>query len=102
MDNNTDIKNLSINVIIHGNFKIQNLTFPKVVEENKPFTISYSVSNLGNTDTAYGYITYGSGEEIPNSRWTQVINGGYTLPITLILSINGNLNGTLHIGYVKL
>jgi hypothetical protein len=39
--------------------------------------------------------------EIPNSRWTSVINGGYSQPITLVLSITGNLNGTLHIGYVR-
>jgi hypothetical protein len=71
-----------------------------VVESGVPFNITYEVTNLGESDTAYGYLTK-DGVEVPNTRWTAVINKNTTVPITTILTISSNLSAILHIGYVR-
>jgi hypothetical protein len=97
----TDEKEFAIAVKVHGNFKISNLQYPKIVENGDTFILSYNVTNFGEQDTAYGYLKDENNIEIANTRWECIIGKNKTVTKTNTLVINTSLNATLHIGFVK-
>ncbi len=97
----TDTKTFTISISTHGNVKISNLVIPTTIYSGVAFTISYTTTNTGGSDTCYGKLI-NTGSNIIIDQWQQVlaINGLKTTTVNFSSGITSPLSAKIDVGYI--
>lgn len=97
----TDTKTFTISISTHGNVKISNVVAPTSVFGGEAFTVSYTTTNTGGSDTCYGKLI-NTGTSLIIDQWNQVIvtNGIKTTTVNFPSGITTALNAKIDVGYI--
>ncbi len=101
VENITDTKTFTITISTHGNITVSNLVAPTSIYASTPFTVTYTVTNNGGSDTCYGKMINTTTSTIID-QWQQVLaNGGSKLvTVNFPTGIVAQLNTKLDVGYI--
>lgn len=99
----TDEKSFTVEIVLIGNAKISNLSYPSNIRRGENLIIEYDCTNQGDRDTIYGVIVnQDTNTPYEGTRWERTMESGETAHITsTIANVQDSIHAKVIVGRVE-